>query len=165
MLTKWAKCGCDEQRNVNSDILLWFPLCAEGALQLQRVCRVRYSDDNISSLTCSPVPEILKYNRPGVFSHFVVLNITYDEDSRGTITLRSLYTHLNGQDVCKTQDRLHEELYLYNVCQVYKCFVRLHNASTTKNQYIISGFFIVLLLNEMIHRMTKNAPSPINQSF
>ena len=27
-----------------------------------------------------------------------------DEDSRGAITLRSVYTHLNGQTVCKTQD-------------------------------------------------------------
>ena len=31
-----------------------------------------------------------------------------DEDSRGAITLQSLYTRLNGQNVCKTQNRLHE---------------------------------------------------------
>ena len=77
VLPKCAKCGCDEQRNVNSDILLGFPLCAVGALKLQSVCRVRYSDDNISSLTSSPVPEILQYNRPGVVSPFVMLKITY----------------------------------------------------------------------------------------
>ena len=39
-----------------------------------------------------------------------------DEDSRGAITLRSVYTHLNGQTVCNTQNRLHEKLCLYNVC-------------------------------------------------
>ena len=76
-LPQCAKCGCDEQRIVNSHILLGFPLCAVGALKLQSVCRVRYSDDNISSLTSLPVPEILYNNRTGVFSHFVVLNIRY----------------------------------------------------------------------------------------
>ena len=49
-----------------------------------------------------------------------------DVDSRGAITLRSSYTHLNGQTVCKTHNRLHEDLYLYKVC--HGAFVILHFA-------------------------------------
>ena len=41
---------------------------AVGALQLQSMYRVLYSDKNISGLTCSPVLEILYNNRPGVFT-------------------------------------------------------------------------------------------------
>ena len=49
------------------------------ALQFQSVYRVHvhYSDENISSLICTTVPEILYYNRPGVLFDFVVLNVTY----------------------------------------------------------------------------------------
>ena len=56
---------------------LWKNVYAVGELQLQSVDRLHYSDENISSLTCSPVPEILYNNRPGVFSDFMVLNVTY----------------------------------------------------------------------------------------
>ena len=49
---------------------------AVWALQLQSMYRVRYSDQNISGLTCSPVLEILYYTRPGVFSDFTVLSVT-----------------------------------------------------------------------------------------
>ena len=43
-----------------------------GALQLESVYEIRYPDlRNISNLTCLPVPEILYYNRRGVFSDFM----------------------------------------------------------------------------------------------
>ena len=79
-----------------------------------------------------------------------------DEDARGALTPRSSYTHLNGQTICKTQDRVHEELYLYNVCHgafwdssFRSCLLSIIYTSTNvlfdyttllKNQYIICVF-------------------------
>ena len=43
-----------------------------GVLQLESVYEIRYPDlRNISNLTCLPVPELLYYNRRGVFSDFM----------------------------------------------------------------------------------------------
>ena len=53
----------------------WKNVCAVGAHQPQSMYRVRYSDKNISGVTCSPVLEMLYYNRPGVFTD-LVLSVT-----------------------------------------------------------------------------------------
>ena len=67
----------------------------------------------------------------------------------GELPLRNLYTRLNGQNVCKTHDRLHEELYLHNVCHgAFWDFARVYKSTNVsfdyktlkknKKQYIIS---------------------------
>ena len=80
---------------------------AVEALQFQSVYRVHvhYSDKNVSSLTCTTVPEILYYNRPGV-----------------TIDLRCVECNV----WMWIHNILHEVLYLYKVC--HGTFVILHFA-------------------------------------
>ena len=143
------------------------------ALQFLILYGIRYSDENITSLTCSPVPEILHYYRPGVFSDFVVFNITYgwgfmvnyNCEVRTHISNGWMFARL-GIDCMKDYTSImfvtvHLEVVISLVSIIYIYLVRLHNASKNNTKCL----FLVLLLNEMIHRMTKNAPSPINQSF
>ena len=60
----------------------WRDVHAMGAFHRQSMYRARYSDENILSLTCSPVPEILYYNRPGVLF-------------RGELSLCEVRTHMS----------------------------------------------------------------------
>ena len=69
-------------------------ICGEASAS-KHVYRIRYADENISSLTNSPVPEILYYNRRGVFSDYVVLNIKTWMRISGELSLCEVRTHIS----------------------------------------------------------------------
>ena len=98
------------------------------------------------------------------------------DDSRRVVTLRSSCTHLNGQNVYKAKYRLYKKNYtclmfitvrLGFVISFVSIICKSTTLSSSGQHFEINNYFgfSVLLLNEIIHRMTKKAPSAINQSF
>ena len=70
---------------------------AVEALQFQSVywVHVHYSDENVSSLTCTTVPEILYYNRPGVTIDLRCVECNVWMWIHGELSLREVRTHIS----------------------------------------------------------------------
>ena len=99
--------------------------------------------------------------------------------SRLTIILLNTYIHLNRSNFSKTRYRLREDLDPNNIVHGAfwessfrsGLFVGLYRLRSNEqglernNRYTTCFIFTCLVINRMIHRMTLNTPSTINQSF
>ena len=142
----------------------------------------RCSLNSIDPMVLLPLPELLYYYQTWCFLWLRGANYNDWIRIHGELSYCwiNTYIHLNGSNFTRTQYRLREDLHLYKFC--YSAFwkssfrscllsVDLHRLRLTEqrfernNRYTTCFIFAVLLLNKMIHRMTKKTPSTINQSF